>query len=62
LKEDKAIIGFGIQPTANGNKPTGFLMYNPLRPGNTLNMWTIGNLVGGDFTLGLGLSYKIGKK
>lgn len=62
LKEDKAIFGFGIQPTANGNKPNAFLMYNPLRPGNSLNLWTIGNLVGGDFTLGLGLSYKVGKK
>ena len=62
LKEDKAILGFGIQPTAGGNKPNAFLMYNPLRPGSTLNLWTIGNLVGSDFTLGLGLSYKVGKK
>jgi hypothetical protein len=34
-------------------------MYNPLRPGNVINLWTIGNMVGDDFTLGLGLSYKI---
>ena len=59
LKEDKAILGFGIQPTLAGNKPNAFLMYNPLRPSNVLNLWTIGNLVGGDFTLGLGLSYKV---
>ena len=62
LKEDKAIVGFGVQPTLGGNKANAFLMYNPLRPGNSLNLWTIGNLVGGDFTLGLGLSYKVGKK
>jgi hypothetical protein len=59
LKEDKAVVGFGIQPTPAGNKPNAFLMYNPLRPSNVLNLWTIGNLVGGDFTLGLGLSYKV---
>jgi hypothetical protein len=59
LKQDKAVVGFGIQPTLAGNKPNAFLMYNPLRPSNVLNLWTIGNLVGGDFTLGLGLSYKV---
>ena len=59
LKEDKAILGFGIQPTINGNKPNVLLMYNPLRPSSVLNLWTIGNLSGDDFTLGLGLSYKI---
>ena len=59
LKQDKAIFGFGIQPTLGGNKPNAFLMYNPLRPSSVLNLWTIGNLVGSDFTLGLGLSYKV---
>jgi hypothetical protein len=59
LKQDKAVVGFGIQPTLGGNKPNVFLMYNPLRPSNVLNLWTIGNLVGSDFTLGLGLSYKL---
>lgn len=62
IKEDKMILGLGIQPTADGNKPNAFLMYNPLRAGSTINLWTIGNLVGNDFTLGLGLSYKVGKK
>ena len=52
-------MGFGIQPTLAGNKPNAFLMYNPLRPSSVLNLWTIGNLVGSDFTLGLGLSYKV---
>ena len=59
LKQDKAVVGFGIQPTIGGNKPNVILMYNPLRPSNVLNLWTIGNLVGSDFTLGLGLSYKV---
>ena len=59
LKEDKAIVGFGLQPTINGNKPNFLIMYNPLRPSNVINLWTIGNLVGSDFTLGLGLSYKV---
>lgn len=59
LKEDKAIVGFGLQPTINGNKPNFLLMYNPLRPSSVINLWTIGNLVGSDFTLGLGLSYKV---
>jgi len=62
VKEDKAVLGFGIQPTPAGNKPNLTIMYNPLRPGSVLNLWTIGNIVGGDFTLGLGLSYKVGKK
>lgn len=59
LKEDKVIVGFGLQPTINGNKPNFVLLYNPLRPSNVINLWTIGNLVGSDFTLGLGLSYKV---
>ena len=59
LKEDKAIVGFGLQPTINGNKPNFLIMYNPLRPNSVLNLWTIGNLIGDDFTLGLGLSYKV---
>jgi hypothetical protein len=63
IKEDKMILGLGIQPTALGNKPNAFIMYNPLRPGNTINLWAIGNLVGDNFSLGAGLSYKIkGKK
>ena len=49
------------QPTINGNKPNVLLMYNPLKASGDLKLWTIGNLVGSDFTLGLGLSLKIGK-
>ena len=59
VKEDKAIVGFGLQPTIEGNKPNFLIMYNPLRPSSVLNLWTIGNVVGDDLTLGLGLSYKI---
>jgi benzil reductase ((S)-benzoin forming) len=58
-QEDKSIVGFGLQQTLNGNKPNFLIMYNPLRPGNVINLWTIGNMVGDDFTLGLGLSYKV---
>lgn len=54
-------ITAGIQPTEAGNKPNVFLAYNPLKPNGDLRLWTIGNLVGSDFTLGLGLSYKLGK-
>jgi hypothetical protein len=59
VKEDKAIVGFGLQPTLNGNKPNFLIMYNPLRPSSVINLWGIGNLIGDDFTLGLGLSYKV---
>jgi hypothetical protein len=59
IKEDKAIVGFGLQPTLNGNKPNAMIMYNPLKPSSFLNLWAIGNLVGSDFALGLGLSYKL---
>ena len=59
VKQDKAIVGFGLQPTINGNKPNFLIMYNPLKPSNVLNLWTIGNMVGDNFTLGLGLSYKV---
>ena len=59
VKENKAIVGFGLQPTINGNKPNFLIMYNPLRPSSVINLWGIGNLIGDDFTLGLGLSYKV---
>jgi hypothetical protein len=59
--EGKWMFGAGIQPTANGTKPNVFLMYNPLKASGNLKLWTVGNLVGSDFTLGLGLSLKMGK-
>ena len=59
--EGKWIFGAGIQPTSSGTKPNVFLMYNPLKATGDLKLWTIGNLVGSDFTLGLGLSLKVGK-
>ena len=57
----KWMFGAGIQPTTEGTKPNVFLAYNPLKGGGDLKLWTIGNLIGSDFTLGLGLSYKLGK-
>jgi hypothetical protein len=59
--EGKWMFGAGIQPTINGTKPNVFLMYNPLKASGNLKLWTVGNLVGSDFTLGLGLSLKMGK-
>lgn len=59
--EGKWMFGAGIQPTVNGTKPNVFLMYNPLKSSGNLKLWTIGNLVGSDFTLGVGLSLKMGK-
>ena len=59
--ENKWMFGAGIQPTTAGNKPNVFLAYNPLKGNGDLRLWTIGNLVGSDFSLGLGLSYKLGK-
>lgn len=59
--ENKWMFGAGIQPTTEGNKPNVFLAYNPLKGNGDLRLWTIGNLVGSDFSLGLGLSYKLGK-
>ena len=59
--ENKWMFGAGIQPTTAGNKPNVFLAYNPLKSNGDLRLWTIGNLVGSDFSLGLGLSYKLGK-
>lgn len=58
LQPGKVLIGAGIQPVNNQNRINAFVGYNPLRPSD-LKLWLIGNLVGTDFTPGLGLSYKI---
>ena len=60
LSSNKMMIGAGIQPTDNGNKPNVFLGYAPLKS-NDMKLWVIGNLVGDQFAAGLGLSYKLGK-
>jgi len=58
VKEDKFIVGVGIQPVGSANKINAFVGFNPLRS-KELNLWVIGNLVGSDFSPGLGLSYKV---
>ena len=58
LKEDKAVLGFGLQPVDGENRANVFLMYNPFRPSNVINLYGIGNITGSQFTLGLALSYK----
>jgi hypothetical protein len=57
IQPDKILIGGGIQPVNNENKINAFLAYNPLKSSD-LKLWLIGNLVGSNFTPGLGLSYK----
>jgi hypothetical protein len=58
IKEDKWLVGAGIQPTDEGNKLNAFIGYNPLKS-KDMKLWVIGNIVGDTFTPGLGLSYKI---
>ena len=58
VREDKMLVGFGIQPVGDANKINAFIGYNPLRS-KELKLWMIGNLVGSEFSPGLGLSYRL---
>ena len=58
VKEDKFLVGVGIQPVGSANKINAFVGFNPLHS-KELNLWVIGNLVGSEFAPGLGLSYKV---
>jgi hypothetical protein len=58
LQPDKILIGAGIQPVNNENKINAFIGYNPLKSAD-LKLWLMGNLVGSNFSPGIGLSYKI---
>jgi hypothetical protein len=58
IQPDKILIGVGVQPVNNENKINTFIGYNPLKS-TDLKLWIIGNLVGSNFTPGLGLSYKL---
>ena len=58
IKEDKMLLGVGIQPVGNSNKINAFIGYNPLKS-KEMKLWVIGNLVGNEFAPGLGLSYKL---
>lgn len=58
IQPDKILVGAGIQPVNDENKINAFIGYNPLKSSD-LKLWIIGNLVGSNFTPGLGLSYKL---
>lgn len=58
VKQDKFLVGVGIQPVGDANKINAFIGFNPLNT-KELNLWMIGNLVGSEFSPGLGLSYKL---
>jgi hypothetical protein len=57
---ERLMLGMGIQPVGNVNKPNVWLGYAPLKS-EGLKIWVIGNLVGNNFTPGLGLTYKLDK-
>jgi hypothetical protein len=54
------MVGAGIQPVDNVNKPNVWVGYAPLKS-EGIKIWVIGNLVGNNFTPGLGLTYKLDK-
>jgi hypothetical protein len=58
IAADKWMVGAGVQPTAGGNRINTFLGFNPLKS-KDMKLWIIGNIVGSDFTAGIGLSYKV---
>ena len=58
VRDDKVLVGGGIQPVNGENKINAFVGYNPLNS-KDLKLWIIGNIVGSNFTPGIGLSYKL---
>ena len=58
LKPDKILLGVGAQPTTEGTKLNWFIGYNPLKS-KDMKLLITGNVIGSDFVLGAGLSYKI---
>ena len=58
LKPDKILMGAGAQPTNEGTKLHWFIGYNPLRS-KDMKLLITGNVVGSEFILGAGLSYKL---
>jgi hypothetical protein len=57
---ERLMLGAGIQPQGDVNKPNVWIGYAPLKS-EGLKFWVIGNLVGTSFTPGLGLTYKLEK-
>ena len=58
LKPDKILMGAGVQPTNEGTKLNWFIGYNPLRS-KDMKLLITGNVIGSEFVLGAGLSYKV---
>jgi len=58
LQPDKILMGAGVQPTTEGTKLNWFIGYNPLRS-KDMKLLITGNVVGSEFILGAGLSYKL---
>ncbi len=58
LQPDKILMGLGAQPTNEGTKLNWFIGYNPLRS-KDMKLLITGNVVGSNFILGAGLSYKL---
>ena len=58
LKPDKILMGAGVQPTSEGTKLNWFIGYNPLRS-KDMKLLITGNIIGSEFVLGAGLSYKV---
>ena len=58
LKPDKILLGAGAQPTNEGTKLNWFIGYNPLKS-KDMKLLITGNVIGSEFVLGAGLSYKI---
>jgi hypothetical protein len=58
LSNQKFMLGAGIQPTPAGSKANAFIGYAPLKS-QDMKLWLIGNLVGDQFSPGLGLSYRV---
>ena len=51
---------YDADPMVSTNKPNVWIGYAPLKS-EGLKIWVIGNLVGSNFTPGLGLTYKLDK-
>lgn len=58
LQPDKILMGAGVQPTSEGTKLNWFIGYNPLHS-KDMKLLITGNIVGSEFILGAGLSYKL---
>ena len=58
LQPNKILMGLGAQPTNEGTKLNWFIGYNPLRS-KDMKLLITGNVIGSEFVLGAGLSYKL---